>query len=228
MTTRKILYNMVFTLFILSCWGKLWGQVSDFQSWWEFKLDRSLGKSWQVRGELEQRFKNNSQQYNRSLITLGAEYDAIRWLNLGGAARMALVADKEGLVHPKFRIHTDATGRYKAAGLTLGLRSRLQYGFQDFLLFNQLKENSLVYRTRLKAQYHFFGSKFRSFVSLESWYYISELPDKAFRNMRYAAGLSYSLNVSSRFSLRYIFEDEFHVRNPDKLHVLVAGYSYSL
>lgn len=228
MTISKGLYTLLFSLIILSCPGNLSGQDSDFQSWWEFELDRSLGKSWQLEGELEQRFKNNSLQYNRTLLTLGVEYDAIKWLNLGGAARMALVADNEGLVHPRYRIHVDAGSSYKFSGFTLWLRSRLQYGFEDFLFLDQIQENTLVYRTRLKTQYHFFGTKFRSFVSLESWYYISELPDKAFRNMRYVAGLSYSLNVSSRFTLRYIFEDEFNVNNPDKLHVLVAGFAHSL
>ena len=228
MTIRKNLYTILFGLIILSCPGNLPGQDSDFQSWWEFEIDYSLNKKWQIQGELEQRFKDNSLQYNRTLLTLGAEYDAVKWLNLGGAARMALVADSEGQVHPRYRIHVDAGSRYKFSGFTLWLRSRLQYGFEDLLLFQQLSENSLVYRTRLKAQYHFFGTKFRSFVSLESWYYISELPDKAFRNMRYVAGLSYSLNVSARLTLRYIFEDEFNVRNPDKLHILVAGYAHSL
>jgi hypothetical protein len=212
---------------MLFCPGKLLGQESDFQSWWEFEFDRSLGRSWQLEGELEQRFKNNSLQYSRTLLTLGAAYDAAKWLSLGGAARVIIVADKEGQLYSRYRIHAQATGRYELSRFRFSLRTRLQYGFEDILFFTYLRENSLVNRNRLKAQYHFFGTKFRCFASLESWHYLSELPGTVFLNMRYSGGLSYDLNVSSRFSLRYMFEDEFNVSNPDRLHILVAGYSHS-
>jgi hypothetical protein len=103
----------------------------------------------------------------------------------------------------------------------------LQYGFEDILVFAQLRENNLVSRNRLKVRYHFFGTKFRCFAALESWHNLSNLPDPAFNHMRYQAGLSYDLSFRSRFSLRYMFEDEFNVRNPDKLHILLAGYAHS-
>jgi hypothetical protein len=180
-----------------------------------------------LQGELEQRFKNNSLQYNRTLLTLGADYDAAKWLRLGGAGRAILVADNERQLQSRFRIDLQASGRYELSRFRFSLRTRLQYGFDDLIFFTYLKENSLVIRNRLKAQYHFFGTKFRCFASLESWHYLSELPGPIFLNMRYSGGLSYDLNVSSRFSLRYIFEDEFNVSKPDKLHILVAGYEHS-
>ncbi len=207
--------------------GDLLGQNSDFQSWWEFEFDYSLSDSWQLEGELEQRFKNNSTQYNRTLLTLGAEYDAAKWLSLGGAARAVLVADQDGQVQPRYRIHFQATGSYDLSGFTFSLRTRIQYGFEDFLYFTDLRDNSLISRNRLKGQYHIFGTKFDLFASLESWHNLSKLPDPAFRNMRYSAGLRYGLNFRSAFGLRYIFEDEFNVNNPDRLHILVLSFDHS-
>jgi hypothetical protein len=227
MTIRQGIYTTFFSVITLLGPGDLLGQESDFQSWWEFEFDYSLSNSWQLEGELEQRFKNNSLQYNRTLLTLGAEYDPWNWLRLGGAGRVVFVADREGQIHPRYRIHFDATGRYDLSSFTFSLRTRLQYGFEDILMFADLRENSLVIRNRLKVRYHFFGTKFRCFAALESWHNLSELPDPAFIHMRYQAGLSYDLNFKSRFTLRYIFEDEFNVQNPDKLHILVAGYRHS-
>ena len=227
MTIRQRIYCTIFIVVACMGPGDLLGQESDFQSWWEFEFDYSLNKSWQLQGELEQRFKNNSLQYNRTLLTLGAEYDPTNWLSLGGAGRVVFVADQEGQIHPRYRIHLDATGSYKLSGFNFSFRTRLQYGFEDILVFADLKENSLVSRNRLKVRYHFFGTKFRCFAALESWHNLSKLPDPAFNHMRYQAGLSYDLNFRSRFSLRYIFEDEFNVKNPDKLHILAAGYSHS-
>jgi hypothetical protein len=227
MTIKQGIYSTIFSLIALLYPGDLLGQESDFQSWWEFEFDYSLSKSWQLEGELEQRFKNNSLQYNRTLLTLGAEYDPAKWLSLGGAGRIVFVADPEGQVHPRYRIHFDATGSYELSSFTFSFRTRMQYGFEDILHFGYLSENSLVSRNRLKGQYHFFGTKFRCFAALESWHNLSKLPDPAFRNMRYQAGLRYDLNFKSSFSLRYIFEDEFNVSNPDKLHILVAGFAHS-
>ncbi|TFH26277.1 MAG: hypothetical protein E4H10_07410, partial [Bacteroidia bacterium] len=67
MTIRQGVYTAIFTFIALLGPGDLLGQQSDFQSWWEFEFDHSLGSSWQLQGELEQRFKNNSLQYNRTL-----------------------------------------------------------------------------------------------------------------------------------------------------------------
>jgi len=227
MTIRQGLNTTLILFLLLFYPGRLLAQESDFQSWWEFEFDRSVGKSWQLKGELEQRFKNNSLQYNRTLLTLGAEFEAYKWLSLGGAGRVVMVGDGEGQVQPRYRIHFDATGSYDLSGFTFSLRTRLQYGFEDLQIFSQLRENNLVSRNRLKVRYHFFGTKFRCFAALESWHNLSELPDPAFKHMRYQAGLSYDLSFRSRFSLRYIFEDEFNVRSPDKLHILVAGFAHS-
>ena len=227
MTIKQGIYTAIVSVVFLLGSSKLLGQESDFQTWWEFEFDRSIGSSWQLEGELEQRFKNNSLQYNRTLLTLGAEYDAAKWLSLAGATRIVFVMDKEGQIHPRYRIHFDATGSYDLARFTFSLRSRLQCGFEEFLFFRDLRQNSLVSRNRLKVRYRFFGTKFRCFAALESWHNLSELPGPAFIQMRYQAGVNYDLNFKSRFTLRYIFEDEFNVSNPDRLHVIVAGYSYS-
>lgn len=223
---RGIFFPLLVLLFFMGS-GKLWGQNSDFQSWWEFQFDFSLGNSLQLEGELEQRFRNNSQQYGRTLLTMGLEYDATQWLSLGGAVRALLVADQEGQVHPRYRIHFQATGSYGLAGFDFSLRTRMQYGFEDFLYFTDLRDNSLVSRNRLKGSYHIFGTKFGVFATVESWHNLSRLPDPAFKNMRYSAGVRYALNFKSTFSLRYIFEDEFNVNNPDRFHILVLGYDHS-
>jgi len=227
MTIRQGIYTSIFAFTALLGPGTLLGQNRDFQSWWEFEFDYSLSRSLQLEGELEQRFKNNSLQYNRTLFTLGAGFDANRWLSLGGAARIVFVADSKGQIQPRYRLHLDATASHNLSDFTFSFRTRMQYGFEDILYFGDLAANSLVSRNRLKGQYHFFGTKFRCFASLESWHYLNKLPDPAFIHMRYSAGLRYDLNFTSSFSLRYFFEDEFNVSNPDKLHILVVGYDHS-
>ena len=227
MTIKPVVYIAFIAITLVLAPGALQGQDRDFQTWWEFEFDRSLGGSIQLEGELEQRFKGNSLQYDRTLLTLGVEYDVLSWLSLSGAGRVVFVANRDGLVYPRYRIHFDATGSYKLSGFTFSFRTRMQYGFEEFLYFGDLQQNSLVSRNRLKARYHFFGTRFSCFAALESWHNLSRLPDPAFVHMRYQAGVSFAPSFRSTFTLRYLFEDEFNVNNPDQLHILVVGYAHS-
>jgi len=227
MTIKRSIYFLSWFFLFFMAAPDLDAQVKDFQTWWEVELNKQLSGKLDLSGEFEQRFKNNSTQYSRTLLTLAASYDALDYLSLAGGARSIFVMDREQQLHPRYRLHFDLTGRFDLSGFRFSLRSRLQYGFEDVVAFRYFSLNSFVNRNRLKATYHIFGTKFDCFASLESWH--GSDPESQWRTfaMRYAAGVRYSLNFSSRFSLRYILEDEFNVFNPMQLHVLVMGYDYS-
>jgi len=227
MTIKRSLYFLTCFSLFFSAALDLQAQVKDFQTWWEVELEKQLTGKLDLSGELEQRFKNNSTQYSRTLITFAASYDVLDYLRMSGGARSIFVMDREQQLHPRYRLHFDLMGRYDLSGFNFSLRSRMQYGFEDVIAFRYFRLNSLVNRNRLKATYHIFGTRFDCYASLESWHGSDIESQWQTFALRYAAGASYSLNFSSRFSLRYILEDEFNVVNPMQLHVLVMGYSYS-
>ncbi|MEA3461647.1 MAG: DUF2490 domain-containing protein [Bacteroidota bacterium] len=227
MTIRPGTYFLsCFFLFFIAAID-LQAQVKDFQTWWEVELDKQLTGKLDLSGEFEQRFKNNSLQYNRTLLTLVASYDVLDYLRMAGGGRVIFVMNREQQLRARYRFHFDLTGRYDLSGFRFSLRSRLQYGFDDVMAFRYLKLNSFVNRNRLKLAYHIFGTKFDCFALLESWHGSDRESHWRTFAMRYSAGVRYSVNFHSRFSLRYILEDEFNVVNPLQLHVLVMGYSYS-
>jgi hypothetical protein len=201
-------------------------QVSDFQSWWELEVEKKITGKLDLNGELEQRFKNNSLQYSRSLLTLGASYDLADFLRLSGGVRTVFLMDREQGLETRYRVHMDVRGSYDLRGYDLSLRVRAQYGFDDVLSFRYFQLNSLVNRNRLKVTRHIFGSRFDWFGSVESWHGKNGESRWLTYAVRYSAGARYSPNFRSRFSLRYILEDEFNVTDPMLLHVLVLGYSY--
>lgn len=227
MTIRR---GRFFHLFILVFFSSacLHGQLRDFQSWWELELEKKISGKLDLGAELEQRFKNNSLEYGRSLFTLGASYDLADFLRIAGGTRMVLVKDGEQGLGARFRVHLDGTGSLELSGFDLSLRTRLQYGFEDFMDFRYFTLNGLVNRNRLKVARHIFGTRFGWFASAESWHgpgYDSRWITFA---MRYSAGLEFRPNFTSRLSLRYILEDEFNVVDPRQLHILVLGYSHVL
>ena len=215
---------LIFFLFSLG----LLGQVRDFQSWWELEFNREISPKLDLEGDLEHRFKNNSLQYSRSLMTLGASYNPSKYFRLGGGARIIFLKDGEKRFFTRYRVHLDGTGRYELSGYDLSLRCRLQYGFDEVVAFRYFRINSLVNRNRLKVAKHIFGTRFGWFASVESWHGSNNESRWLTYAMRYTAGIRFTPSFKSRFNLRYMLEDEFNVVRPRQLHVLVLGYNHSL
>ncbi|MGW8317436.1 MAG: DUF2490 domain-containing protein [Bacteroidales bacterium] len=204
------------------------GQEKDFQTWWEGELQVNLPKGFDLSGELEQRFRNNSLQYDRSLFTLTGGYEVSPYIDVAAGLRTVAVQDRELKMHSKFRIHADATGNYPVAGLDLSLRVRVQYGFDDVLDIGSIRINNLVNRNRLKVDYHIFGTRFLLAASVESWHLLNDVPSRLTYKMRYSGEVGYALSFVSSVSLRYILEDEFNVKNPLQSYILLVGYKHQL
>ncbi len=226
MAIKRLTYTLSFFLLFFIAASDLQGQVEDFQTWWELEFNKEISGRLELNGELEQRFKNNSLQYNRTQLTLAASYDLLDYLSLAGGARTVFVMDGEQELHARYRIHLDGVGSYDLSGFDLSLRIRLQYGFDDFVALRFVNFNTLVIRNRLKVAHHIFGTRFGWFALVESWHGSTRESQWRSFAMRYSAGARFSPNFTSRFSLRYILEDEFNVINPRQLHVVVLGYTY--
>ena len=204
------------------------GQQKDFQSWWEFNIDKGLKNGIGLSGEVEQRFSNNSLQYDRSLVTVTGEYDVKDYLEVAAGIRALLAQDRELNLNFRYRIQMDATGSYLLSRFMLSFRIRLQYGFEDFPSFDEVIQNNLASRYRLKADHRLFGSRFGFFATTEGWVPLSNGSDGLFKKVRFSAGAEYFLNFRSQFHIRYMVENEFNVKNPLQSYILVLGYTYEL
>ncbi len=215
-------------LLLLNAALTLYGQREDFCSWFELDINKGFNNSFDLSAEIEQRFNQNSSRYNRSLVTVAAEYSPVEFMDVNAGFRVLTVADQEMRIAPQYRIHGDVKGRYKLGDLALSIRFRMQYGFEEFLYFAEVSDNLLINRNRLKAAYHIFGSGIRLFTSAESWGLFQSGNGRFFKQMRYTAGVSYTVNFHSELSVRYILEDEFNQVDPLRSHILVIGYSHTL
>lgn len=221
--------HILFSLFLLITSGSLLlGQRKDFRSWFELEVDKGFENGAALSFELEQRFDHNALHYDRMLATLAGEYDLTGYFELGGGVRALMASDYLSGLHPRYRIHADATGSHQLSEVDLSLRIRFQYGFEEMLYFNDFSENVFINRSRIKAAYHLFGTKVGVFASVEPWGLFGSANGRFFKRVRYAAGASYDLSFKSELSLRYILEDEFNQVDPLQSHILVFGYSYSL
>lgn len=230
MTTNKQsgVFQLIFIIILFLSAPVLYGQQKDFGSWWEFEMDGRLKNNIKLSGELEQRFKENSLQFDRTLLTLGGEYNVLDYLNLAVGIRTIFITDPESRLHTRFRIHTDATGFYDFDRTELSFRLRFQYGFEDIFFIGYFSENNFVSRQRIKVAHDIFGTRLGIFGSLENWIRFDDRYGRPLYKIRLVAGTQYNLGRQSKIRLRYIFENEFNSVNPLQIHVLALGYSYRL
>lgn len=228
MTIKPGKYILILFTFSLLIPAELLGQQKDFQSWWEFTIDKGLDNGFELSGELEQRFKNNSLQYDRTLVTVAGEYDIKDYLNVAAGFRAMLDSDKEMQLNAKYRTHADATGSYSLSSFDLSLRVRFQYGFADIFFPPYIGDNNFANRNRVKVAHHVFGTRFGWFAMVESWHLLGNQSNHLFYKMRYSAGVEYALNFRSELMIRYMLEDELNVVNPMQSHIVVFGFSHSL
>ena len=215
---------------VLQCWiwlsPQVQGQQKDFQTWWELDLRRDLPGGFDLAAELEQRFRNNSLQYDRTLVTLAGSYTVNEILDLETGVRAVAVQDREQEIQSKFRVHADASVHYTLSGIDLSFRARFQYGFDDIVDLGYFRVNTLVNRNRFKLDHRLFGTRITLFGSIESWHMLNDPAAGFTYKMRYSAGMEYELNFVSRLKIRYILEDEFNVKDPLQSHVLLLGYRH--
>jgi hypothetical protein len=228
MTTIKQsgVFQLIFFIFLLLSATELFGQQKDFGSWWEFEMSGRLKNDLKLSGELEQRFKENSLQFDRTLLTLGGEYNVLDYLNLAAGIRTIFITDAESRLHTRFRLHTDATGFYDFDRTELSFRLRFQYGFEDIFYIGYFSENNFVSRQRFKVSHDFYGTRLGAIASLENWIRFTDRYGRPLYKLRVVAGAYYNLGRQSKISLRYIFENEFNNVNPMQIHVIAVAYSY--
>jgi len=203
-------------------------QERDYQSWYELGLDHRFSNGLNLSGEIGQRFRNKFIQYDRTLVTISAGYDLNDYLEVGVGFRALVRSNKEFELRTGYRVHADAVVSPGWSRTNVSLRNRLQYGFDEWIDLQDAGANNMSYRTRLRVDHHFFGSRVSPDIYLESYYAITGRSDRKFYRIRYSAGLGYKIDFRSDLSFRYILEQEINVSNPDRIHILVLGFSYRL
>jgi hypothetical protein len=228
MTIRRI--SLSFLLFFVLAFpeaGELKAQQKDFASWWELKLNGGLNNGINLSGELEQRMAGNSFRFDRTMLTVSADYNPTDYLNVAGGFRTLFLTDRESRFYSRYRLHADAKAHRLFSRTDISFRLRFQYGFEDIQYIGYFSQNNFISRQRLKLSHAFFGTRLEAFGSLENWIRFNNIYGRPFYKIRASAGLNYSLSMQSTLSLRYILEQEFNSVVPVQTHVLALGYSYT-
>ncbi len=202
-------------------------QYQDFRSWWNVEISKELVKDLDLKIEASQRFKENSLEYDRSVITGRLAYELFKDFSVRAGYRY-LIVKNEGILESRYRIHAGMQYGKKISSLSLSARERLQYGFDDQQSMQDFFSQKTVSRTRIKAAYEIFGTPlelhgaYELYLDLNSGYGI--LPEAN----RWQLGITYDFLKKGSIDISYLIENEVNTVNPLLSHIVLVTYSYDL
>ena len=204
------------------------GQRQDFRTWWSADISKELINNLEANVELEQRMRNNSLRYDRSLITASLQYEIINDLDIEGGYRYIVLNDDLRTLATSYRVHGDLSYGYGLSQFTFKVRGRLQYGFDDLNSLEDYRLNKLTNRNKLTVEYDVFGKPFSFFTSYELFLRLDNAVPARLSDHRFETGIEYDLSFRSSLEFSYMFDQEVNQSNPLQSHILVFSYGYTL
>jgi hypothetical protein len=202
--------------------------ISDVsaQSTRDFQTQTSIGLSWKPlkRLELNPKYRltlgDNSTTFRNSMLSLGADYDVLKWLKIGGEYRYYTSYKRDRHRMIVFTRANYKTGKYD-------LSYRLQYQQQQDYFdseYLQAHEPNRVLRNKVQVRYSY-NKKIDLYTYVESFTRRSK-GEFNFYRMRYGLGSEYLYKRRHSFKADLYVNDEFNLSDPEDRLTLAIGYTF--
>lgn len=219
---------VVFMLLLSVVSPKAVGQQQDFRTWWEADISKDITNDLQASLDFSQRFKSNSLQYDRSLLTASLEYELFKNFEIDAGYRFYVLQDNRMQLTTKYRIHGDVSYAVDLAAFEIQFRERVQYGFNDLASIERFTDNKLTNRNKLTLEYDLFASPMTFFGSYELFTDITNMSAVEFSDHRFELGVEVALSFTSQVEISYMLDRELNEFDPLMAHIVVIGFSYDL
>lgn len=184
---------------------------TDAEGWYSVGVTVDLPKKWTLSGDYQARFFNNLSTYYGSYLSIGAEKQLHRYLNLITEYRAAFLNDV--LTH---RLTLGAGSELQVhKKVSLSLRALAQNRIQDFYDTTEITQSSLFWRLRLAARYKI-TKKWAVQASIEP---IMEVGGNSIvDNWRNTLEIGYRFNKKTKLELFYIYRPDFGKAKYNRLY----------
>ena len=188
---------------------------TDAEGWYSVGVTVDLPKKWTLSGDYQARFNNNLSTYYGSYLSVGAEKQLHRYLNLITEYRAAFLNDV--LTH---RLTLGASSELQIHKKTsLSFRVLAQNRIQDFYDTAEITQSSLFWRVRLAGRYKI-TKKWSVQASIEP---IMEAGgNSVVDNWRNTLELGYRINKKTKLELYYIYRPDFGKAKYNRLYHIVG------
>lgn len=186
--------------------------------WLGATLKMKLSKKFRFDVEQQLRLEDHESGFDQTFTELGLRYKITDNFDVKGQYRYAITDDE----HNEARWSVDLSYEYdiKNFPLDIGYRFRFQDEKVDWT-----GEKKTYIRQRLTLDYNL--SKLVDPAFEYEWFYKLN-DDHEFRRSRYTFSLQWKVNKKSELETFVRLEDEYNVKQPDRIYIMGLAYSYDL
>lgn len=206
----------------------LYAQEEDAQLRLAASLESDFSKSLSWSTEIQQRFYDNIRRFDAFLIEPAVSYTFASHFKLTGAYRMVLFDDLETGAEFKQRVNIDLRAKKDIDYWSFKFRTRLQYGFEESLIFEDGGNKRLVNRNLLEVGYFIYGTRFTPYLNSEFYYYMNAEEGGYISKYRIQVGTDIYINKKSELTAYFIYEPELNRNNPLTSYIYGLKYAFKL
>ena len=203
----------------------------DAGMWTTFSLEYPINQKFSLTLDEEFRLKENLTQVNLFYTNLGATYKPFNFLKLGLIYRNVQKFQLDNTISYRNRLMLDITLRKKFELLSLSLRTRFQGEYADYFTTPNGKVPEFYMRNKFEIKYDL-PHRVTPFCSAEFRYqiYQRKAPETngLYHRVRPALGVDYLINKHNTFSIYYLIQHEWNVKEPEQLYIVGLQYSLTL
>ncbi len=215
-----IFFRLCFVFFALCGTTSKAQPTQDFESRTNIAADYDPAKNFSIGARYRLTLQDNSTRFKRSMFSVDAAYDVLKWLRIGGEYRYNTAYNQDFHRWAFYARLDEKIGKWS-------IKYRAQYQqAQDYFNTDYLEvfKPVRVFRNKFWVGYPF-TKKIGVFVYAESF---SRLKNQEFNwyRMRYGAGANYLYKRRQTISAEVFVNDEFNLKKPEDRVTAELGYAY--
>ncbi|HNX06979.1 MAG TPA: DUF2490 domain-containing protein [Bacteroidales bacterium] len=203
------------------------GQTQDANLWMNVTFEKKITPKFSFSVSQEFRMNENISELGSFFTDLGFEYKITKIIRFSANYRFANKRRLDDSYSIRHRYYFDLTFRKKFSPVIISFRTRFQSQYADVFSSNDGIVPKNTIRNKLTIKYDQ-GKKLQPYIAAEIYSPLKQPYDVFIRKTRYSAGLEYEINRMHTLDFYYLFQKEYHVKNPVSDHVLGIGYHISL
>ncbi len=227
-TLPQIKTFVVTGVFLWICFSNSYGQREDLQLRAGASISGELLNKVDWSFDAQQRLRNNMSMFDQFQLEPGISYTPYKFLKLGLNYRYIYKLSSKLQYESRQRISFDAGLRQKLDRVKVGYRTRLQYGFEDFINKEQLGLKAFIQRHAFGIEYDIFGSRFAPSVKYEIYHHLNNPAGNHITKTRWTFGTDIYINPYSSLEVYYLINKEVNLPDPLTEYVVGITYKYSL
>ncbi len=205
----------------------VYAQQKDAGLWASVTLEKKLRPTltWSLSDEF--RLNENISELGTHFTETGLDLKILRGLSAGVYYRFMQKRRLDDSYSKRHRYFFEMDYKRSFNKLSLTLRERVQDQYADMFSSQDGKVGEWTCRTKLTARYKLPG-KFQVFGFTEAYYSMNDPEGNEFTDIRFAAGMQYTLHKIHSFEAFYLVNKELNKKNPLTEYIIGLGYGFSL